>query len=106
MRRKDVAHAIRAWLVSSLAEQKISRHLALQIKLTTEIPNDWEKLRVRLRPSRIDATSEQSPNSTRFTRCQEAEIRSTASYREAQKRLQQLWFPMPPSCSDLIQTRS
>lgn len=105
MRRKDVVCAINAWLVSSLAALKISRQTALQIKLLTEIPSDWEQLRVRLRPSRIDSTSEQPSNSTRFTHCQEAEIRGTASYREAQERLQQLWFPMPLS-SDLIQTRS
>ncbi|MGF6977611.1 hypothetical protein QFZ94_006061 [Paraburkholderia sp. JPY465] len=106
MRRKDVECAINAWLVSSLAAQKISRQTALQIKLLTKIPDDWEQLRVRLRPSRIEATSDRSPNSTRFTRCQEAEIRGTESYRQAQKRLQQLWFPMPPTCSDLTQTRS
>lgn len=106
MRRKDVGCAINAWLVSSLAEQKIGRQTALQIKLITKIPDDWEQLRVRLRPSRIEATSERYRNSTRFTRCQEAEIRGTESYREARKRLQQLWFPMPPSCSDLIQARS
>ncbi|MBC8745334.1 MULTISPECIES: hypothetical protein [Paraburkholderia] len=106
MRRKDVECAINAWLVSSLAAQKISRKTALQIKLITKILDDWEQLRVRLRPSQIEATSDRSPNSTRFKRCQEAEIRGTESYREAQKRLQQLWFPMPPSCSDLIQARS
>ena len=106
MRRKEVQCAINAWLVSSLAAQRISRQTALQIKLLTKIPGDWEQLRVRLRPSRIGATSDRPPNSMRFTRCQEAEIRSTESYREAQKRLQQVWFPKPPSCSDLSQTRS
>lgn len=106
MRRKDVEFAINACLVSSLAAQMISRQTALQIKLITKIPADWEQSRVRLRPSRFEATSDRSPNSTRFTRCQEAEIRGTESYRAAQKRLQQLWFPMPPSCSDLIQNRS
>lgn len=106
MRRKDVQCAIHAWLVSSLAAQKISRQTALQIKLLTKIPDDWEQLRVRLRPSRVAATSDRPPNSMRFTRCQEVEIRGTESYREAQKRLQQLWFPMRPSCSDLTQTRS
>ncbi|OBR47212.1 hypothetical protein A6456_32985 [Paraburkholderia tropica] len=102
MRHREVKDAISAWLVSSLATQKISRHTAMQIKLVTEIPGDWQQLRVHLRPSRVEVTFDQLPDSERFTRSQESEIRNTHSYRDAQRKLQQLWFPTPTLFSELV----
>ena len=103
MHRKDVRSAINACDTSSLFAKGLSPQMVLKLKLLSpKISSDWEQLRVRLRPS----PSERSPNSMRFTRCQEAEIRGTESYRQAQQKLQQLWFPMPSSCNDLVQTRS
>ncbi|MBB5442050.1 MULTISPECIES: hypothetical protein [unclassified Paraburkholderia] len=98
----EVKGAINAWLTSSLATLKISRHTAMQIKLVTEVPGDWQQLRVHLRPSRVEVTSDQLSHSERFTRSQEAEIRNTQSYRDAQRKLQQLWFPTPSSFNELV----
>ncbi|QNB12627.1 hypothetical protein G5S35_14290 [Paraburkholderia tropica] len=102
MPRREVKEAINAWFVWSLATLKISRHTAMQIKLVTAIPGDWQQLRVHLRPYQAEATTDRSPHDERFTRNQEAEIRNTQSYRDARNKLQQLWFPTPPSFSELV----
>ncbi|MGF6243501.1 hypothetical protein P3T42_005265 [Paraburkholderia sp. GAS38] len=107
MHRKDVRSAINACDAASLLAKGYSLQTIFKIKLLSPMASgDWEQLCVRLRPSRINAPSQQSLNSMSFTRCQEAEIRSTESYRLARQNLQQLWFPMPSSCKDLVQTRS
>ncbi|MFM0367062.1 hypothetical protein [Paraburkholderia sediminicola] len=104
--RKDVRNAINAWLISMLATHVSNPKTAYRIKLITKLPNEWDQIRVRLRPLRSESTSRQSADAARFSRSQEAEIRGGQSYRLAQKRLQELWVPTPPSRSNFIQTRS
>lgn len=104
--RKDVRCAINAWLASTLATHVSNPQTAYRIKLITKVPNEWDLLRVRLRPLPSEPTTVQSTHNPCFTRCQETEIRGSQSYRLAKKRLQELWVPTPPLPSDLIQTRS